>query len=575
MQSPRPDDPKKGKFLSPDKSPAKTGKMFGISSQSPSNGISKDPPNLNGLVKIKAYDSQVTDELPSVQCNLLPTQLDHLKVLICEQEDKNHPKLTSEAVNRFEIEKQNQIKQYMEDIIAKLQQKDRRFKVTVKRKFVDDALFNSTSIRVASVYVIVVNREKTYDPLLNQKAFKSRKVVSDSRFLDSSSEEDEAEKQAREDYQRQQDLLKGSGREGTSRRSTNHNFISHNKNKSMYDSDTNAHEGMNSTSASSNVPQFKKLLQDKSEGERLKSKRSGHISAGPSFKRQNRKDDEAVVAYKYVAPKKEFPSKYGPTKVRIVQDVKAHVHHQKHPINVFLNQYNEFIKLVFKNQKVQAQTQQGNQPSRSNVGYILGLGKALGLNLKRDALSEQNMKSRDHINVLKEKLVFCLWKKLGEENKDITPALPAGEKTTGSNADLETEDSLSTNCNNTPKNGGSERAEAVEKYQFTMAPVNVIYKYFIGKGNNSMMVRSLFKNRFWWVQHDREEMERCNFCWTQTNTVVGGDKIKIGGAVLGSRHAHHPVFQHSGAARHHGIYQQWRQREVVHHMCFVCVTKVR
>ena len=63
---------------------------------------------------------------------------------MCEQEDKNHPKLTTDAQNRFEIEKQNQIKQYMEDIIAKLQQKERRFKVTVKRKFVDDALYNST-----------------------------------------------------------------------------------------------------------------------------------------------------------------------------------------------------------------------------------------------------------------------------------------------------------------------------------------------------------------------------------------------------------------------------------------------
>ena len=29
------------------------------------------------------------------------------------------------------------------------------------------------------------------------------------------------------------------------------------------------------------------------------------------------------------------------------------------------------------------------------------------------------------------------------------------------------------------------------------------------------MVRSLFKNRYWWVQNDKEEMEKCNFCWTQ------------------------------------------------------------
>lgn len=32
-----------------------------------------------------------------------------------------------------------------------------------------------------------------------------------------------------------------------------------------------------------------------------------------------------------------------------------------------------------------------------------------------------------------------------------------------------------------------------------MPPAGVIYKYFIGKGNNSIMVRSLFKNRFWWI----------------------------------------------------------------------------
>lgn len=46
--------------------------------------------------------------------------MDHLKVLVCEQEDKNYPKLTPDAVSRFEIEKQSQIKQYMEEIISKL-----------------------------------------------------------------------------------------------------------------------------------------------------------------------------------------------------------------------------------------------------------------------------------------------------------------------------------------------------------------------------------------------------------------------------------------------------------------------
>jgi|APSaa5957512535_1039671.scaffolds.fasta_scaffold18484_1 hypothetical protein len=55
------------KFMSPNKSP---GKVIGFAGQSPGQSGSQ---NLNGLVKIRAYDSQVTDELPLMQCNLLPT----------------------------------------------------------------------------------------------------------------------------------------------------------------------------------------------------------------------------------------------------------------------------------------------------------------------------------------------------------------------------------------------------------------------------------------------------------------------------------------------------------------------
>ena len=62
--------------------------------------------------------------------------------------------------------------------------------MTVKKKFVEDALNNSTSLRVASVYVIVVNREKTYDPLLNQKVYKSRIKMLQEKAADSSTEED-------------------------------------------------------------------------------------------------------------------------------------------------------------------------------------------------------------------------------------------------------------------------------------------------------------------------------------------------------------------------------------------------
>ena len=40
------------------------------------------------------------------------------------------------------------------------------------------------------------------------------------------------------------------------------------------------------------------------------------------------------------------------------------------------------------------------------------------------------------------------------------------------------------------------------------------YKCYIGKGNNSMMVRTLFKSRYWWLLHDNEDISKVNFMWT-------------------------------------------------------------
>lgn len=77
-----------------------------------------------------------------------------------------------------------------------------------------------------------------------------------------------------------------------------------------------------------------------------RGKKIGPIA--PNIKRPVKKDDEFNTAYKYTPPVKDF-SKYGNTKIRITQNINAHSHHQKHPINIFFNQYNEFIRLVLKN----------------------------------------------------------------------------------------------------------------------------------------------------------------------------------------------------------------------------------
>ena len=39
------------------------------------------------------------------------------------------------------------------------------------------------------------------------------------------------------------------------------------------------------------------------------------------------------------------------------------------------------------------------------------------------------------------------------------------------------------------------------------------YKYYLGKGNNSLLVKSLMKRRFWWAEVD--DLKQANFVWTQ------------------------------------------------------------
>jgi hypothetical protein len=39
------------------------------------------------------------------------------------------------------------------------------------------------------------------------------------------------------------------------------------------------------------------------------------------------------------------------------------------------------------------------------------------------------------------------------------------------------------------------------------------YKYYMGRGNNSLLVKSLMKRRFWWTQED--DYKQANFVWTQ------------------------------------------------------------
>lgn len=52
------------------------------------------------------------------------------------------------------------------------------------------------------------------------------------------------------------------------------------------------------------------------------------------------------------------------------------------------------------------------------------------------------------------------------------------------------------------------------------------YKCFVGKGNNSMLIRTLFKSRFWWLLHEKEDFDKVNFIWTQLRKKTLMEQLK-------------------------------------------------
>lgn len=66
------------------------------------------------------------------------------------------------------------------------------------------------------------------------------------------------------------------------------------------------------------------------------------------------------------------------------------------------------------------------------------------------------------------------------------------------------------------------KSNGVEKIQFPTASF-APYKYYIGRGNNSGIVRTALKSRFWWSMGDYDDWEDYNFIWTQwkSNKILG------------------------------------------------------
>lgn len=168
-----------------------------------------------------------------------------------------------------------------------------------------------------------------------------------------------------------------------------------------------------------------------------------------------------------------------------------------------------------------------------NQGYALGLAKVLGLNLKKDAFSEQNMKNREHVNNLKEKLIQSFWKQLHSENREVYYT-DRNQNNNESSEEIDTSLSIDSTIasTNTPKSksvllaksemdNADKRPEQnswyVKNEEFVIPNQNISYKYFVGKGNNAIMVKGLLKNRYWWVPGEAQnesDNRFINFMWT-------------------------------------------------------------
>lgn len=131
-------------------------------------------------------------------------------------------------------------------------------------------------------------------------------------------------------------------------------------------------------------------------------------------------------------------------------------------INKMFRNYNEFINLSFKSKYPTYDTNQ-----------IVKIGKLLGLKISPQQINHENFqkKIKEFVCPLKEKLLNIIWSGLNQ--------------------------------------GGSEREQPQKINNFSS------YKFFIGKGNNSSFIKTVVKQRWWWYDHDKEDMKEVHFIWTQ------------------------------------------------------------
>lgn len=153
-----------------------------------------------------------------------------------------------------------------------------------------------------------------------------------------------------------------------------------------------------------------------------------------------------------------------------------------------------------------------------NLTLIANTAKTMGIVINRNLFADQVFKSREHANMLKEKIIGYLCKVIQEES--LPEGFPVSEE------------------GGSGSGSGGSGSTGKDMMQLQAQPQQ-LYKCFVGKGNNSILIRTLFKTRFWWLLHDKEEIERVNFMWTQIrkNTIIETFNCKYEEVKSGLKHS--------------------------------------
>lgn len=139
-------------------------------------------------------------------------------------------------------------------------------------------------------------------------------------------------------------------------------------------------------------------------------------------------------------------------------------HLSDHPVNLAIKNINQFIHLAFKIKN----------KDDYNIPAILTLGKTLGIIYPKTQIVDHNfLRSREFLSFSKEKILRYLYSAINKSNKNIEP---------------------------------DNSKNLVSFHQ---------NRFFIGRGNNSILVRSVIKQRWWWSMNEREDFLKTNFIWTQ------------------------------------------------------------